>query len=140
MRITKQGYPNTAERAALKRGEKIPLYKGGYVITYDPATGTAVNLGMPIPWGDPRLGAPVGAVQRPLGNGLQEGRVVQGRRQVPPRRVGQLAGGRQRIDQRRHRPQCRARTLLHELHGDERPQKGGLGLERHRNTEPSHHR
>jgi len=54
---TKQGYPNTAERAALKRGEKIPLYKGGYVITFDPATGTAVNLGMPMPWGDPRLGA-----------------------------------------------------------------------------------
>src|SRR5882672_8294442 len=54
---SKQGYPNTAERAALKRGEKIPLYKGGYVITYDPATGTAVNLGMPMPWGDPRLGA-----------------------------------------------------------------------------------
>jgi len=53
---TKQGYPTAAERAAQKRGEKIPLYKGGYVITYDPATGTAVNLGMPMPWGDPRLG------------------------------------------------------------------------------------
>src|SRR5262249_42530561 len=32
-------------------------YRGGYVITYDPATGKAVNLGMPMPLGDARLPA-----------------------------------------------------------------------------------
>jgi hypothetical protein len=46
---SKQGYPTAAEREALKRGEKIPIYRGGYVMTYDPATDTAENLGMPMP-------------------------------------------------------------------------------------------
>ncbi len=46
---TKQGYPSPAEREALKRGEKIPVYRGGYVIVYDPKTDTAENLGMPMP-------------------------------------------------------------------------------------------
>jgi len=54
---SKQGYPNAAEKEALKRGEKIPVYKGGYVMTYDPATDEVKNLGMPMPLGDPRLGA-----------------------------------------------------------------------------------
>lgn len=46
---TKQGYPTAEENAALKRGEKIPTYRGGYVIVYDPATDTSENLGMPLP-------------------------------------------------------------------------------------------
>ena len=46
---SKQGYPTAAEHEALKRGEKIPVYRGGYVMTYDPATDTAENLGMPMP-------------------------------------------------------------------------------------------
>ncbi len=46
---SKQGYPSPAEHAALKRGEPIPVYRGGYVMTYDPATDTAENLGMPMP-------------------------------------------------------------------------------------------
>src|SRR6059058_2728238 len=33
---SKQGYPTAAEREALKRGEKIPAYRGGYVMVYDP--------------------------------------------------------------------------------------------------------
>jgi len=52
---SKQGYPSPAEREALKRGEKIPSYCGGYVMTYDPATGFTENLGMPMPLGDKRL-------------------------------------------------------------------------------------
>jgi hypothetical protein len=46
---SKQGYPTPAEREALKRGEKIPVYQGGFVMVYDPATGDAENLGMPMP-------------------------------------------------------------------------------------------
>jgi hypothetical protein len=46
---SKQGYPSPAEKEALKRGEKIPTYRGGYVMVYDPATDTAENLGMPLP-------------------------------------------------------------------------------------------
>ena len=46
---SKQGYPTAAEYAALRRGETIPTYRGGYVIVYDPATHTAENLGMPMP-------------------------------------------------------------------------------------------
>ncbi|MBI3744687.1 MAG: hypothetical protein HY261_10460 [Chloroflexi bacterium] len=46
---SKQGYPTAAEHAALKRGETIPTYRGGYVIVYDPATDTAENLGLPMP-------------------------------------------------------------------------------------------
>src|SRR4029079_17927804 len=46
---SKQGYPSQAEREALKRGEKIPVYQGGYVMAYDPATDMAENLGMPMP-------------------------------------------------------------------------------------------
>ncbi len=52
---TKQGYPTTAE----KKSGKIATYRGGYVITYDPLTGRAKNLGMPMPLGDKRL--PAGA-------------------------------------------------------------------------------
>ncbi len=51
---SKQGYPSQAERAAQQRGEKIPVYRGGYVMTYDPATDTAENLGMPMPLTDQR--------------------------------------------------------------------------------------
>src|SRR5438067_9684665 len=36
-----QGYPTAAERAALERGGKIPVYRGGYAVVYDPATDTA---------------------------------------------------------------------------------------------------
>src|SRR4051812_49336540 len=50
---TKQGYPTAEE----KKSGKIATYKGGYVITYDPATGKAANLGMPMPLGDRRLPA-----------------------------------------------------------------------------------
>jgi hypothetical protein len=45
-----QGYPNEEER---KTG-KIPPYLGGHVMTYNPATGKAQDLGMPMPKGDPR--------------------------------------------------------------------------------------
>jgi hypothetical protein len=52
---SKQGYPTAAE----KESGKIATYRGGYVITYDPATGKAVNLGMPMPLEDKRQ--PAGA-------------------------------------------------------------------------------
>src|SRR5438045_3859730 len=45
---SKQGYLSAAERAAQKRGQKVPVYEGGYVMVYDPATGKAENLGMPM--------------------------------------------------------------------------------------------
>jgi hypothetical protein len=45
---SKQGYLSAAERAAQRRGERVPVYEGGYVMTYDPATGRAENLGMPM--------------------------------------------------------------------------------------------
>ncbi|MCI0357298.1 MAG: hypothetical protein L0211_02290 [Planctomycetaceae bacterium] len=54
---SKQGYPTAAEREALARGEKIPVYRGGYVLVYDPATDTAENLGMPLPIDDAQLAA-----------------------------------------------------------------------------------
>lgn len=54
---SKQGYLLPAERAAQKRGEKVPVYQGGYVMTYDPATDTAENLGMPMPLDDKRQAA-----------------------------------------------------------------------------------
>jgi hypothetical protein len=54
---TKQGYPTAAENEALKRGEKIPTYRGGFVIVYDPATDTAENLGMPMPLTDQQIAA-----------------------------------------------------------------------------------
>src|SRR4051794_21337570 len=54
---SKQGYATQAEREALKRGEKIPVYRGGYVMTYDPATGRAENLGMPLPLDAARVAA-----------------------------------------------------------------------------------
>ena len=47
---SKQGYPSPAE----KKSGQIPTYRGGYVLTYDPATGQAVNLGSPMPLNDPR--------------------------------------------------------------------------------------
>jgi hypothetical protein len=50
---TKQGYPTEGE----KKSGKVATYRGGYVITYDPATGKAKNLGMPMPLGDKRLPA-----------------------------------------------------------------------------------
>jgi hypothetical protein len=54
---SKQGYPTAAEREALKRGESIPVYRGGFVLVYDPATDTAENLGMPMPLTDERKAA-----------------------------------------------------------------------------------
>ncbi len=54
---SKQGYPTAAENAALKRGEKIPTYRGGYVMVYDPATDKAENLGMPMPLTDEQIAA-----------------------------------------------------------------------------------
>lgn len=50
---SKQGYPTAEE----KKTGKVATYRGGYVITYDPDTGKAVNLGMPMPLGDKRLPA-----------------------------------------------------------------------------------
>lgn len=50
---TKQGYPSAEE----KKSGKVATYKGGVVITYDPATGKGTNLGMPMPRGDKRLPA-----------------------------------------------------------------------------------
>jgi hypothetical protein len=47
---TKQGYPTAEE----KKSGKIATYRGGFVITYDPATGQAVNLGMPMSLDDKR--------------------------------------------------------------------------------------
>jgi len=44
-----QGYRTDEEK---KTGE--PIYKGGYVMTYDPETGEAKNLGMPFPHRDYR--------------------------------------------------------------------------------------
>src|SRR5438034_1708642 len=32
---SKQGYPTAAEREALAKGEKIPVYRGGYLMVYD---------------------------------------------------------------------------------------------------------
>jgi hypothetical protein len=54
---SKQGYPNAAEREALKRGEKIPAYRGGYVMAYDPASDATENLGMPMPLDDKQIAA-----------------------------------------------------------------------------------
>jgi hypothetical protein len=50
---TKQGYPTAAE----KKSREVATYRGGYVLTYDPATGRTANLGMPLPLGDRRLPA-----------------------------------------------------------------------------------
>ncbi len=50
---SKQGYPTAQE----KKTGRVATYRGGYVLTYDPATGKAVNLGMPLPLGDRRLPA-----------------------------------------------------------------------------------
>lgn len=50
---SKQGYLTAEER---KTG-KVATYRGGYVMTFDPATGVATNLGMPMPLGDKRLAA-----------------------------------------------------------------------------------
>ncbi len=52
---SKQGYPTAAEREALKRDEKIPVYRGGYVMVYDPATDKTENLGMPMPLDEQRI-------------------------------------------------------------------------------------
>lgn len=54
---SKQGYPTETEKEALKRGEKIPTYRGGYVMVYDPKTDTAENLGMPMALDDRMLAA-----------------------------------------------------------------------------------
>jgi len=54
---SKQGYPTAEERKALERGEKIPTYRGGYVMVYDPATDKAENLGMPMPLTDQQIAA-----------------------------------------------------------------------------------
>jgi hypothetical protein len=50
---SKQGYPTAQE----KKTGKIAVYRGGYVMSYDPATNKAVSLGMPLPLGDKRLPA-----------------------------------------------------------------------------------
>lgn len=47
---SKQGYPSPAE----KKSGQIPTYRGGYVLTYDPATGKTENLGAPMLLSDPR--------------------------------------------------------------------------------------
>lgn len=47
---SKQGYPSAKEKAS----GKIPTYRGGYVLTYDPATGKSANLGMPMSLDDKR--------------------------------------------------------------------------------------
>jgi hypothetical protein len=47
---SKQGYPTAKE----KETGKIATYRGGYVMTYDPTTDKAVNLGMPMPLDDKR--------------------------------------------------------------------------------------
>lgn len=52
---SKQGYPTAAEKEALARGEQTPVYRGGYVMAYDPATDTAENLGMPMPLDDQQV-------------------------------------------------------------------------------------
>src|SRR5438132_5780658 len=52
---SKQGYPTARE----KETGKIATYRGGYVMTYDPATGKAVSLGMPMSLDDKRQ--PAGA-------------------------------------------------------------------------------
>lgn len=54
---SKQGYPTARE----KETGKVATYRGGYVMTYDPATGRAANLGMPLPLDDPRQ--PPGATE-----------------------------------------------------------------------------
>lgn len=46
---SKQGYLSQAEQAARKRGQKVPVYEGGYVMVYDPAKDRTENLGMPMP-------------------------------------------------------------------------------------------
>src|SRR5438876_905691 len=47
---SKQGYPTAKE----KETGHIATYRGGYVMTYDPKTDRAVNLGMPMPLDDKR--------------------------------------------------------------------------------------
>jgi hypothetical protein len=47
---SKQGYPTAEE----KKTGKIATYRGGFVMTYDPATDKAVNLGMPMSLDDKR--------------------------------------------------------------------------------------
>jgi hypothetical protein len=54
---SKQGYLSQAEQAAKRRGEQVPVYRGGYVMTYDPATDQCENLGMPMPLTDERIAA-----------------------------------------------------------------------------------
>ncbi len=54
---SKQGYPTAAEKEALKRGQEIPVYRGGYVMVYDPATDKAESLGMPMPLDAPQIAA-----------------------------------------------------------------------------------
>ncbi len=54
---SKQGYASVAEKQMLERGESIPVYRGGYVMVYDPATDTSENLGMPMPLTDERIAA-----------------------------------------------------------------------------------
>ena len=48
---------NALRRAEEKKSGKVATYRGGYVLTYDPATGQATDLGMPMPLGDKRLPA-----------------------------------------------------------------------------------
>jgi len=50
---TMHGYPIATER----KSREWATYSGGYVMTYDPATGQARNLGQPLPKDDRRLRA-----------------------------------------------------------------------------------
>ena len=54
---SKQGYPTASEKAAIQRGEKIPIYRGGFVMVYDPRTDSSENLGMPMPLTDAMIAA-----------------------------------------------------------------------------------
>src|SRR5205814_5771752 len=47
---SKQGYPTAEE----KKSGNVATYRGGFVMTYDPATEKAVNLGMPMALDDKR--------------------------------------------------------------------------------------
>lgn len=54
---SKQGYYTADEKAAIERGEPVPVYQGGYVMAYDPATETAENFGMPMPLDEKMIAA-----------------------------------------------------------------------------------
>jgi hypothetical protein len=71
---SKQGYLSQAERAAQKRGEKVAVYEGGYVIVFDPKTDRSENLGMPM-----RLNDKLRAAGRTEGEGVIDVTADEGR-------------------------------------------------------------